>query len=174
MKKPTKSEKQNLQKLYLACRGLLTAGVGTPICVQKSFEEMLYGYLGEDSWRPTHITYKAALEGLNGTVRNLQRAHGIIEGRLDRYDRTMKILGGDEKSFDEWWQFYVENDATVILTRKEHGAGTRFTRSELIEVPASKNLFGSRGFSFKFRKKNEVAWLSEVVGAMNHGPRSSG
>lgn len=163
MKTPNKREVESLQKLYLACRGLLRAGIGTEVSVQKSFEEMLYGFLGEDSWRPTHITPEAAREGVNGSHRNIQRAHGVLTGRLDRYDRTMNILRGDEKSFEEWWKMYVENDATILLTRKEHGSGKRFTEGELITIPPGLNLFGSRGFSFKFRKKKEVAWLRTVI-----------
>lgn len=166
MKLPNDHEKESLQKLYAACRGLLSAGVGTDICIQKSFEEMMYGFLGEDSWRPTHITPAAAREGIESGCRGIQRAHGILSGRLDRYERTMNILRGDEKSFDEWWIMYIENDATVLLTRKEHGSGAVFTEGDLIPIPQDLNLFGSRGFSFKFRKQREVAWLRKAMSAL--------
>ena len=160
---PTKLEKEKLQNLYKACRGLLEAGIGTQVSVQKSFEEMLYGFLGEDSWRPTHITWDAIKEGCKGSSKNLQRAHGILADRLDRYERTMIILRGDEKPFNEWWKFYVQNDATVLITRKEHASGKKFESKDLIEIPIIRRLFGSSGFSFKFRKKAEVAWLKDLV-----------
>lgn len=166
MKFPTEFEKENLQRLYIACRSLLIAKIGTNISVQKSFEEMLYGYLGEDSWRPTHITNDALKELSNCSTKNVQRAHGILQDRLDRYERTMSILKNNEKSFDEWWDIYIKNDATILLTRKEHSLNMKFLKEKLIEIPQNLNLFGSSGFSFKFRKRNELSWIkSELLKA---------
>jgi len=159
MKVPSEIEKENLQRLYLACRGLLQAKIAKDIRIQKSLEETMYGFLGEDSWRPTHITRTAIIEILNGSYRNVQRAHGILNDRLDRYTRTMTILNGDEKSFDEWYDFYVKNDATILITRKEHAYNVKFIEEELIKIPQELDLFGSVGFSFRFRKGNELAWV---------------
>jgi hypothetical protein len=165
VKIPTEIEKENLQKLYLACRGLLQTKIAKDIRIQKSLEETMYGFLGEDSWRPTHITKAAINEILNGSYRNVQRAHGILENKLDRYTRTMSILNGDEKSFDEWYSFYIQHDATVLITRKEHSYNIKFTKEELIEIPQELNLFGSVGFSFRFRKGNELKWVKSYENA---------
>lgn len=163
MKLPSEIEKENLQRLYTACRGLLQAKIAKDIRIQKSLEETMYGFLGEDSWRPTHITKAALHEALNGSHRNIQRAHGILDDRLDRYKRTMFILNGDEKPFDEWYKFYIENDATILITRKEHSYNIKFTREELIEIPQHLELFGSVGFSFRFRKGSELKWIKSVI-----------
>lgn len=168
MKIPTEVEKEALQRLYFACRALLRENIMKDIRVQKSFEEVMIGFLGEDAWRPTHITRAALNELSNKSHKNVQRAHGILEDRMDRYKRTMLILSGDEKHFDEWYKFYVENDVTILITRKEHAYNVKFTKQELIEIPQSLNLFGSTGFSFRFKKGSELDWVKTTLKEIKH------
>jgi hypothetical protein len=170
---PTPEEKQILQKFYVASRSLLASGVSAPISIQRSFEEAMAGYLGEEVWRPTHISPAAAYETLHVSHRNIQRAHGIIEGRLDRYERTIAVLTGHEKDFDEWLSFWLSHDKTILITREEHGVNKKFAASDLIEIPTEKNLFLRGGFSFKYRKKAEGAWLKTLANAsLAQGPDS--
>lgn len=161
---PTQDEKEGLQGLYLACRGLVHGNVSGKIFVQKSFEEMLFGYLGPHAWRPTHASVDALREVSQGSVKNVQRAHGVVEGRLDRYDRTMQILLGPEQQFDDWWKFYKQHDATVLITRQEHGKNKKFTINELVTLPDhSTDYFATSGFSFKLRKKHEITWAKSTL-----------
>lgn len=156
---PTQIEKEKLHTFYLASRALLESGVVPPLAVQRGFDETMVGYLAVDTWRPTHISWDAAEEILNGDSRNVQRAHGLC-GRLNRYDRTIAVLTGPEQTFDEWWSFYAEHDTTVLITKKEHSSGKQFVFSELIELPQPpKGMFLRAGFSFKVRKKVEMVWL---------------
>jgi hypothetical protein len=156
---PTKNEKQALQELYVACRALLKGEVSGKIFVQKSFEEMMYGFLGEYAWRPTHASLEALKEVAQGNCKNVQRAHGIVENRLDRYDRTMKILLDEEQPFDSWWTFYRIHDSTILITKNEHSTCKKFKLDELIELPNPESgMFVSSGFSFRMRKKLEVQW----------------
>lgn len=162
--KPTYEEQESLHQFYLSCRKLLSRSVVSKIAVQKSFEEALHGFSRENSWRPTHISAAAALEALRGNTRSIQRAHGLIKGRLDRFERTITLLEGSEKSFEEWWKFYIEHDATVLITREEHGSGRGFSLEELISLPdPSAGLFVAAGFSFKIRKNYEIKWLKSVI-----------
>ncbi|NBW09557.1 MAG: hypothetical protein EBR82_16185 [Caulobacteraceae bacterium] len=157
-------QKQKLHQFYLASRALAVDNQSIICPIQRGFEEVMIGVLDSYSWRPTHISPMAAREVMEGNKSNIQRAHGIM-GRLDRYERTIKILTGPEQKFEDWWQFYLEHDATVLLTKKEHHSGKAFQLSELIELPSYPDLiFPSAGFSFKVRKKVEIAWLKANAG----------
>ena len=161
---PTQIEKETLQQFYYACRKLLTQNIVYKVAVQKAFEEAIHGFTKEKSWRPTHISPAAAKDAVEGNSKNVQRAHGVLEERLDRYDRTLKILTDDEVEFDVWWKFYMHHDTTVMCTRTEHASGKKFHVDELIEIPHTEtDLFTTSGFGFKMRKKQEIAWLKKEL-----------
>lgn len=160
---PTKVQRELLDAHYRNLREMIPAGIPKR-GVQKSFEELVYCIIGKDSWRPTHISESAIAEYVEGNPRNIQRAHGAVGNRLDRYERTMNLL---EKfpvlTFPAWWQYFTEHDKTVLLTRKEHGSGKRFEYHELIPLPDwSEGLFENSGFSVKMRKKTEGAWIKNT------------
>lgn len=161
----TQKQKSAVQVFYVACRKLLQEGVVAPICVQRSFESVLSGLTGINSWRATHISAAAMLEAsISGSARNIQRAHGVLGDRMDRYDRTLAILSDAEKSFDAWWKFYCYHDATVIITKKEHASSHKFAEDELFELPPRKErLFENSGFSFKMRKGKELVWIRDQL-----------
>jgi hypothetical protein len=164
---PTTVEKEKLQKFYLASRNLLQDSIVPEICVQRAFEEAIAGFLGNDNWRPTHISKAAVREMVEGTYRNVQRAHGVVGDRLDRYDRTLEVLKGDMMEFDDWWSFWKIHDSTVLITKAEHSANTKFTFEELIPLPdRSLGMFVNAGFSFKLRKKVEMAWIKNTYDSL--------
>ena len=152
-----------LHEHYRNLRKMLEAGFPKR-GVQKSFEELVYSVVGKDSWRPTHISHEALNEYIEGSSRNVQRAHGVVGNRLDRYVRTMNLLETfPEMVFSAWWQYFTEHDKTVLITRKEHGSGKKFKYEELIPLPDwSDNLFENSGFSVKVRKKSEGVWLQNT------------
>lgn len=158
------ADRQLLHQFYVASRALMASGAVPDISVQRSFDGVIEGYRGEDSWRPSHITLAAAERLSVGVTTGIQRAHGILAGRMDRYARTIMILKGAELDFDAWWKVWTDNDATVLVTREEHIENRQFTPDEVLEIPRSLNLFGTGGFSFKFRKKTEAAWIRERLG----------
>ncbi len=152
--------KKLLHKHYINLRHMLSEGVPRR-GVQKSFEELVYSIVGKDSWRPTHISELAVREYVEGTTRNIQRAHGVLGERMDRFDRTMLLLEGEELPFEKWWSFFLSHDKTVLITRKEHGSGRKFTEDELITLPDwSEGMFENSGFSVRIRKKTEGVWLT--------------
>lgn len=161
----TPHQKQTLHGFYKASRELLASGAVPVIHVQRSFDEVAHGVRGSETWRPTHAT-RAALSELtvSGTTK-VQRAHGAMPGRLDRYVRTVKLLSEAEMDFDDWWEFWCRHDATVLITREEHGSGKIFEEADVVAVP--EGLFPSAGFAFKVRKKVEVAWAIKIL-TQNH------
>lgn len=158
------TQKTALHQFYLAARQLHKTGVVPVMCVQRSFEEAISGILGEDNWRPTHVSYAAAQEISQGRAKNVQRAHGVLDDRMDRYDRTVHIITSSEMKFEEWWSFYKKHDSTVLITRDEHSSNKRFTKEDLITIPqGEQKLFVNSGFSFKVRKKVEVKWILQEI-----------
>ena len=156
-------KKALLQEHYLNLRKMLSAGFPKR-GVQKSFEELVYSVVGKDSWRPTHISVGALNEYIEGSSRNVQRAHGVVGERLDRYERTMNLLENfPEQDFDIWWEYFTNHDKTVLITRKEHGSGKRFLWDELIPLPDwQEGLFENSGFSVRMRKRSEGVWLKNT------------
>lgn len=168
---PPQDVTASLQKFYVASRELLRCGISPAWAVQKSFEEAVGGFQGDDVWRASHISPKAIFEAVDGNYKNIQRAHGVVEGRLSRYERTMTVLTGEEKPFSEWWPFWMEHDATVLITKIEHNSNKKFSLQDLVTVPRAENMFTRGGFSFKFRKSVELAWLKKLIetGAVYEG-----
>lgn len=166
---PTPQEKESLQLFYLACRRLYSQGIVGKAPAQKSLDEVLCGFLGKSAWRPTHMSHSAAKEILSGNKSGVQRAHGALEDRLDRYDRTIRILEEPEAQFDQWWKFFREHDATVVITRAEHNSGVKFKREDLIELPHdTDDMFVTSGFSLRIRVGKEIAWLRNRLSDHEH------
>ncbi|NDC23690.1 MAG: hypothetical protein EBZ49_06105 [Proteobacteria bacterium] len=161
---PTRLESEALQNFYTSCRRLYSQGIVSKTCAQKSLEEVLCGFLGKHAWRPTHMSWSAAHEAISGNTRNIQRAHGVLDGRLERYDRTLRLLEGPEHPFETWWPFFREHDATVMITRTEHSTGVRFKAPEMIRLPVEDpDMFVTSGFSLRMRKGKEISWLRNLI-----------
>ncbi len=157
----TNDMKESLHTFYLGMRQLSQQGIPRR-GIQRSFEELLYSVIGRDAWRPTHITKLALKEYVEDINRKIQRAHGAYEDRLDRFDRTLKILEGPELSFDKWWKFFLHHDKTVLMTRSEHGSGGKPAPEDLVELPPfEEGLFENSGFNARIRKTVELRWMKD-------------
>ena len=151
-----------LQSFYVSIRELSSLGFPRR-GLQKAFEELVYSFIKKDSWRPTHITKEALRSYVEGTDLRLQRAHGSFRDRMDRFERTMEIIEGDERTFSEWWSFFLYHDKTVLMTRREHGSGIKPSLSDLIPTPdVPTGMFENAGFKAKIRKKIELEWMKKV------------
>jgi len=137
--------------------------------IQLSFELAIYSLLDEHRWLPTHISPAAVIqlaERYEGKKleKSVQRAHGILPGRVDRNVRTAELLEGPELSLDEWWAKFIEGDSTILITKQEHGANK--APADLIPIP--NGLFYDQGKSYKWQAKGgkEQPWLSEHYTAL--------
>lgn len=150
-----------LQSFYLSCREMIEQGIPRR-GVQRAFEELVYSVVGKDSWRPTHVSRQALEECVAGNTRAVQRAHGSLGDRKDRFVRTLEILEGPPVEFDAWWGFFLQHDKTILITRKEHGSGKKFTEAELIPTPEwSEGMFENSGFNVRLRKRVEIVWMQD-------------
>lgn len=152
---------------YLSMRALWSCPDMPRRGVQKGFEELLYSVLGQDSWRPTHVSPSAVRALLSDWPRRgklVQRAHGVLPGRADRNVRTAALMGGPELPLEEWWRLFVEGDSTVLITREEHSSGAAMSESDLILLPPpSEGLFVSSGFGVSLRWGREGQWLEATA-----------
>ena len=137
--KLSKEIKSIIQAHYFNMRNALRAGMNGHL-VQKSFEELLGGVTKENSWRSTHISMAAAKELSDQsihyavTAKRIRRAHGYVPGRLDRHSRTMQILSGPRKTFDEWYPFFLEHDKTVLILKEEHQPNATSRLEDMKEI----------------------------------------
>ena len=154
-----------LQQFYLSSRALFALGIVPAINMQRSFDEIVQGAVGAaNTWRATHVSWSALKAVSEGNAKDVQRAHGVLEGRKDRFVRTLSILQGQEQRFEDWWNEWLFHDATVLITRSEHGSGRIFTADELIPLPTDPaDIFSTSGFSFRCRKSVEVAWSIQFL-----------
>lgn len=154
----TDRQKEKLQEFYKSLREMSKSNFPRR-GLQRSFEEMIYSVMGENAWTPTHITKNALCDYVSGKNLKIQRAHGAFEDRMDRYERTLKILEGELLPFEEWWSFFIYHDKTILMTRKEHGSGEKPSIQDLVKIPSSEGMFKTSGFSARIRKSVEVSWM---------------
>jgi hypothetical protein len=165
--------KSIIQAHYFNMRNALKAGMNGHL-VQKSFEELLGGVTKENSWRSTHISMAAAKELSDQSIhyavsaKRIRRAHGYVSGRLDRHTRTMQILSGSPKPFNEWYPFFLEHDKTVLILKEEHQPNTTSRLEDMIQLPPwEMGLFEHGSKSVKIRKRKEVVWIVERLEAID-------
>lgn len=117
------------------------------------------------AWNVIAISKNAylACEELNFKKRpkNLRRGH--IEQRIDTFrllfDRVKVPSRTEPYSFDEFWEIFLPNDRTILMTSEENGKGKtiphhyKFNNDEF-------NLFTNDGIGFVF-KENEKKFLRE-------------
>lgn len=156
---------ESLQKWYHVCREMYSSGHFRLGSVQLAFEVLALSALGNNTWRPTHITRAAAESYAKGNYKNVQRAHGALEGRVDRHIRTKLILSGPELPFEKWWSIAAENDKTVLVTLAEHGSKKIFKEEEIIALPDwSEGMFDCPGKTIRLRKGTEIKWIKDHFG----------
>ena len=166
-------KKEALQDFYFSVRELSSLDFPRR-GLQKAFEELVYSFMKKESWQPTHITKAALVEYFEKKDTRLQRAHGVYSDRLERFDRTMEIIEGPERSFSDWWDFFLYHDKTVLMTRSEHSSGIIPGDSDLVEIPSvPTSLFENAGFKAKIRKNVELVWMKKAYKSLEKDSKQS-
>jgi len=155
---------------YIECRKLTTSKKIPFAAIQAAFEHVTMSNHGRDCWRPTHITENAVRSFVYNLYRkdkrfSVQRAHGSVEGRLGRRERTLEILSGPERTFDQWWQFLFDHDKTVLMTKHEHHLERKiYKEQDLYELPDwTEGMFDNAGKNVRIRVAKELKWLKELA-----------
>lgn len=167
---PSPGQSPGIQAHYLALRALVPH---LPLrSLSLSLESVAYGVLGPWSWRPTHASPAAVVAAVEDWPRRgsrVQRAHGVLPGRVDRWERDRDILTGPEEPLPAWWDRFVAADSTVLLAREEHVPGLSLPPAALIPLPPpEEGLFLTSGFGVRLRRRGEGDWLraryAEITG----------
>lgn len=87
------------------------------------------------------------------TTRKINRSH-ITQDRMV----TNTYLLSNDLSFDEFWEYVLKNDVTVLATSSENSTN-RFSR--IIEVNTDLNLFKASGYGWTHNKR-EKEYLREL------------
>lgn len=114
----------------------------------------------ENPWRVIGIT-RAALNIFKENGFNKVKRMGINRAHLvDRKTSHKYMLENVFKEPDDWWEYYYENDKTILATSSENMSSSF---SEIYYFENNDQLFKSSGFNWSYRKKKEKVFLEKLV-----------
>lgn len=112
----------------------------------------------EDHWQVVGITEQALKVFSEHEYKRVSRM-GINRSHLvDRVKTFTTMLEGPLMDIDEWWNFYRENDKTILATSSENMSNGF---SEVYDIDPELGLFKSHGFAWK-HKEPEINFLKEL------------
>jgi len=125
-----------------------------------------YRMLGElfavnpDAWRVVGITENAlrvfAEHGFKRVSRmGINRSHMV-----DRIKTYTTMLEGPLMECNEWWQFYLDTDKTILATSTENMGKSDW--STVYNIDPDLGLFKSQGFAWR-HKDPEINFLKETL-----------
>lgn len=125
-----------------------------------------YRMLGElfavnpNAWRVIGITENALQVFKEHNFKRVSRM-GINRSHLvDRIQTYTTMLEGPLMECDEWWNFYVETDKTILATSTENMGKSEW--SKVYDIDPGLGLFKSQGFAWS-HKDPEISFLKEMV-----------
>jgi hypothetical protein len=125
-----------------------------------------YRMLGElfavnpDAWRVIGITEAAVKVFAKHDFKRVSRM-GINRSHLvDRIKTYTTMLEGPLTECDEWWNFYVDTDKTILSTSTENMSKGELSR--VYSVDSQLGLFQSQGFAWR-HKDPEIKFLKETL-----------
>ena len=125
-----------------------------------------YRMLGElfganpNNWRVIGITEQALNIFKQHDFKRVSRM-GINRSHLvDRVSTYTTMLEGPLMECDEWWDFYIDTDKTVLATSTENMSKGEWSRVHNIDP--SLGLFKTQGFAWR-HKDPEIQFLKEIV-----------
>ena len=118
------------------------------------------------SWRVVGISKNAIQHFKNNRFRYLkgtQRDH-YFQNRNVTMGRMIDSL----MPFEKWWQWYWENDRTIIVTKKEHSQKSYNFNNDIIKVDPKLGYFPSdKTVNFSFAYKFEGKFLEKLSESFN-------
>jgi hypothetical protein len=122
---------------------------------KRILSELLKEY--ENFWKVVGITEAALFLLIKNNykyTKGLNRSHIISR---DFYNTEM--LSKDWTSQDEWWDYFIKNDKTVISTSTENMS--KGEMSQIYPIDEHLQLFPNQGYRFKISKK-EIFFLKSI------------
>ena len=110
--------------------------------------EMIAEY--EHIWQVVGITENALSIFARHGYRKVSKMGINRSHKVDRHKTYTIMLTGPLMTCDEWWQFFIDNDKTILATSSENLSGNM---SKIYDIDPSLGLFKSSGFAWKHSKK---------------------
>jgi hypothetical protein len=112
----------------------------------------------EDAWQVVGITENALKIFATHNFKRVSRM-GINRSHLvDRVKTYTTMLEGPLMDIDEWWNFYRDNDKTILATSSENMSNGF---SKIYDVNTELGLFKTHGFAWKHQEP-EIKFLKEA------------
>ena len=160
-KEPSESRKKEIYKLY--------EHIFKSSFDDRKKEVLLTTAFGNEkwSWRVVGISYKALVEFEENKykykTRTFNRDH-FYQRRIDTFRKMLKNL----MPYEQWWQWFWENDETIIVTIKQHNQNYLMAENlDIIPIDWRLGYFTCNpiaGFSFtKSREGNYLYQLAHII-----------
>lgn len=141
---------------------LLIQQLKSPVTVKVRILSTLFASYA-NAWRVTGITQKA-LEVFASTNFKHVSKMGINRSHLtDRHLTYTHMLDTNWTSWEEWWKYYQERDATVFATSSENLSKNL---SQIFPIDNTLGLFKARGFGWT-NNKAEQTLLKQIYETIN-------
>ena len=144
--------------------GIYTAIYKSSVSLNKK-ERMLNSIFGFEpwSWRVVGISKKAVLEFKKNNFKyksaTFQRDHYFQA----RYVTLRKMLN-KLMNINDWWDWYWENDKTLLITKKEHNKKNYDVNKDIIPIDWTLGYFESGAtMGFNYAKKREGKFLEKLA-----------
>ena len=128
-----------------------------------------YRMLGElfavnpNAWRVVGVTENALRVFAEHDFKRVSRM-GVNRSHLvDRIDTYTTMLEGPLMECEDWWNFYVDTDKTVLATSTENMGKGEW--SKIYDIDTTLGLFPSQGFAWR-HKESEINFLKETNNAL--------
>lgn len=129
-----------------------------------------YRMLGElfavnpNAWRVVGVTENALRVFAEHDFKRVSRM-GVNRSHLvDRIDTYTTMLEGPLMKCEDWWNFYVDTDKTVLATSTENMGKGEW--SKIYDIAPSLGLFQSQGFAWR-HKEPEIKFLKETINTLH-------
>lgn len=116
-----------------------------------------------NAWRVVGITENALRVFAEHDFKRVSRM-GVNRSHLvDRIDTYTTMLEGSLMECEDWWDFYVDTDKTVLATSTENMGKGEW--SKVYDIDTSLGLFRGQGFAWR-HKEPEINFLKETINTL--------
>lgn len=128
-----------------------------------------YRMLGElfavnpNAWRVVGVTENALRIFAEHDFKRVSRMGVNRSHIVDRIDTYTTMLEGSLMECEDWWDFYVDTDKTVLATSTENMGKGEW--SKVYDIDTSLGLFRGQGFAWR-HKEPEINFLKETINTL--------
>lgn len=123
----------------------------------RMLSEMLSGY--EDNWQVIGITESALKVFAQHNFKKVSKMGINRSHMVDRHKTYTEMLTGPLLDCNSWWQFFLDNDKTILATSSENISGNM---SKVYSIDPALGMFKAKGFAWR-HSKIEQTFLRDLL-----------